>query len=152
MLHRITKHGLVSLKNFTKPNLARNISATSFPRIISNQKWNSLIPVANSYSLLDRNTVFASPILSAKFSTKKSPDEDLEDELAEEVAASATADFVHTHLPATVAIPEVWPHLPVIATKRNPVFPRFMKILEASISLIFCLKRNFLLWTLHKNI
>lgn len=35
-----------------------------------------------------------------------------------------------THLPATVAIPEVWPHLPVIATRRNPVFPRFMKIVE----------------------
>lgn len=37
-----------------------------------------------------------------------------------------------THLPATVAIPEVWPHLPLIATRRNPVFPRFMKILEVS--------------------
>lgn len=35
-------------------------------------------------------------------------------------------------LPATVAIPEVWPHLPVIAAKRNPVFPRFMKILEVT--------------------
>lgn len=36
----------------------------------------------------------------------------------------------HTTLPATVAVPEVWPHLPVIATRRNPVFPRFMKIIE----------------------
>lgn len=35
-----------------------------------------------------------------------------------------------SQLPATVAIPEVWPNLPVIATKRNPIFPRFMKILE----------------------
>lgn len=35
-----------------------------------------------------------------------------------------------SHLPATVAVPEVWPHLPVIATRRNPVFPRFMKIIE----------------------
>lgn len=35
-----------------------------------------------------------------------------------------------TQLPATVAVPEVWPHLPVIATRRNPVFPRFMKIIE----------------------
>lgn len=38
----------------------------------------------------------------------------------------------HTHLPATVAVPEVWPHLPVIATRRNPVFPRFMKIIEVN--------------------
>ena len=37
-----------------------------------------------------------------------------------------------SHLPATVAIPEVWPHLPLIATRRNPVFPRFMKIIEIS--------------------
>lgn len=34
-------------------------------------------------------------------------------------------------LPATVAIPEVWPHLPVIAINQ-PVFPRFMKIIEVS--------------------
>lgn len=40
----------------------------------------------------------------------------------------------HTTLPATVAVPEVWPHLPVIATRRNPVFPRFMKIIEVSFS------------------
>ena len=73
--------------------------------------------------------MFVSPIISARYSTKK--DEELEDELAEETAINAS-DFVHTHLPATVAIPEVWPHLPVIATKRNPVFPRFMKILEVS--------------------
>lgn len=33
-------------------------------------------------------------------------------------------------LPATVAVPEVWPHLPLLAIRRNPVFPRFMKILE----------------------
>lgn len=42
-----------------------------------------------------------------------------------------TTEFhAHTHLPATVAVPDVWPHLPVIATRRNPVFPRFMKIIE----------------------
>lgn len=35
-------------------------------------------------------------------------------------------------LPATVAVPEVWPHLPIVSVKRSPVFPRFMKILEIS--------------------
>lgn len=34
------------------------------------------------------------------------------------------------HLPATVAVPEVWPHVPVIAIRRNPVFPRFIKLIE----------------------
>lgn len=36
------------------------------------------------------------------------------------------------HLPATVAVPEVWPQVPVIAINRNPVFPRFIKLLEIS--------------------
>ncbi|KAK4880984.1 hypothetical protein RN001_004303 [Aquatica leii] len=33
-------------------------------------------------------------------------------------------------LPATVVVPEVWPHLPVIAVSRNIVFPRFIKLIE----------------------
>lgn len=45
-------------------------------------------------------------------------------------------------LPATVAIPEVWPHLPVIAAKRNPVFPRFMKILEVTNPMLIDLIRR----------
>ncbi|XP_058067164.1 lon protease homolog, mitochondrial isoform X2 [Anopheles bellator] len=45
-------------------------------------------------------------------------------------------------LPATVAIPEVWPHLPVIAAKRNPVFPRFMKILEVTNPMLIDLVRR----------
>ncbi|XP_052862173.1 lon protease homolog, mitochondrial [Anopheles cruzii] len=45
-------------------------------------------------------------------------------------------------LPATVAIPEVWPHLPVIAAKRNPVFPRFMKILEITNPMLIDLVRR----------
>lgn len=54
---------------------------------------------------------------------------DSDDEIEEELVGETP---VQTHLPATVAIPEVWPHLPLIATRRNPVFPRFMKILEVS--------------------
>lgn len=33
-------------------------------------------------------------------------------------------------LPATVVVPEVWPHVPVIAVNRNIVFPRFIKLIE----------------------
>lgn len=36
----------------------------------------------------------------------------------------------HHTLPATVAVPEVWPQLPLIAISRNPVFPRFIKLVE----------------------
>lgn len=40
----------------------------------------------------------------------------------------------NTQLPATVAVPEVWPHLPVIAISRNIVFPRFIKLIEVNLS------------------
>ena len=33
-------------------------------------------------------------------------------------------------LPAAVAVPEVWPHVPVIAISKNLVFPRFLKLIE----------------------
>ncbi|CAG2113277.1 unnamed protein product [Medioppia subpectinata] len=33
---------------------------------------------------------------------------------------------------AAVTVPEVWPEVPVIAIHRNPVFPRFIKIIEIS--------------------
>lgn len=45
-------------------------------------------------------------------------------------------------LPATVAVPEVWPHVPLLATRRNPVFPRFMKILEVSNPMVIDLLRR----------
>lgn len=53
----------------------------------------------------------------------------------EEELLEKEQDFIinkDPQLPATVAVPEVWPHVPLLATKRNPVFPRFMKILEVS--------------------
>lgn len=68
-------------------------------------------------------------LLARNFSEKHESDSD---EIIEEEELSEDVPPIQTHLPATVAIPEVWPHLPVIATKRNPVFPRFMKILEIS--------------------
>lgn len=62
------------------------------------------------------------------FSTKKNEEE--VDAIEADEIQDNPADFLHTHLPATVAIPEIWPYLPCIAVSRNPVFPRFMKILE----------------------
>lgn len=62
------------------------------------------------------------------YSSKKDEEESEVIENDPEVAGGN--DFLHTHLPATVAIPDIWPYLPVIAVSRSPVFPRFMKILE----------------------
>ncbi|KAL4709466.1 hypothetical protein ACJJTC_012803 [Scirpophaga incertulas] len=46
------------------------------------------------------------------------------------------------HLPATVAVPEVWPQVPVIAINRNPVFPRFIKLIEISNPILIDLIRR----------
>lgn len=81
------------------------------------------------------------------FSTKGKGDEEA-DAIEVEPEVESPAEFIHTHLPATVAIPEVWPYLPCIATSRNPVFPRFMKILEVSkLSNIYFLSASFYLCT-----
>ncbi|XP_015437175.1 PREDICTED: lon protease homolog, mitochondrial isoform X2 [Dufourea novaeangliae] len=45
-------------------------------------------------------------------------------------------------LPATVVVPEVWPHLPVIAINRNPVFPRFIKLIELTNPILMDLVRR----------
>nr|CAD7568321.1 unnamed protein product [Timema californicum] len=45
---------------------------------------------------------------------------------------------VHHSLPATVVVPEVWPHLPLIAISRNPVFPRFIKLVEHIVTMQTC--------------
>lgn len=73
-----------------------------------------------------RNALYSVQVLSSRaFCSKRDPEDD-------EPGIEPEPMSFSSQLPATVAIPEVWPHLPVIATKRNPVFPRFMKILEVS--------------------
>ncbi|XP_014209904.1 lon protease homolog, mitochondrial isoform X2 [Copidosoma floridanum] len=45
-------------------------------------------------------------------------------------------------VPATVVVPEVWPYVPVIAISRNPVFPRFIKLIELSNPILIDLIRR----------
>lgn len=42
---------------------------------------------------------------------------------------NGSGPIIHS-LPATMTVPETWPSVPVIAINRNPVFPRFIKIIE----------------------
>ncbi|XP_038221306.1 lon protease homolog, mitochondrial isoform X1 [Zerene cesonia] len=57
---------------------------------------------------------------------KNEPEEEEIEEIKEETP------LFSSQLPATVAVPEVWPQVPVIAINRNPVFPRFIKLIEIS--------------------
>lgn len=53
-----------------------------------------------------------------------------EDVPEEESEVKDETPLFNSQLPATVAVPEVWPQVPVIAVNRNPVFPRFVKLIE----------------------
>ncbi|XP_055592763.1 lon protease homolog, mitochondrial isoform X2 [Uranotaenia lowii] len=77
-------------------------------------------------------------VISARLFCAKNDTED--DDMLD--TPEPAANSFGTQLPATVAIPEVWPHLPVIAAKRNPVFPRFMKILEITNPMLIDLIRR----------
>ncbi|CAL7945332.1 unnamed protein product [Xylocopa violacea] len=77
----------------------------------------------------------AAAIISIRsFATKRSSDSingTTEDDLGDPAS-----------LPATVVVPEVWPHVPVIAINRNPVFPRFIKLIELSNPILMDLIRR----------
>ncbi|XP_055700250.1 lon protease homolog, mitochondrial isoform X2 [Phlebotomus papatasi] len=88
-------------------------------------------------SLLKNDLNLSVIAMPKRFCTNRAADSD-----SDEVPEEAPEDILSTHLPATVAIPEVWPHLPVIATRRNPVFPRFMKIIEVTNPLLIDLIRR----------
>lgn len=64
--------------------------------------------------------------LTRYFSTNKSDPPEEDPEVKDETP------LFSSQLPATVAVPEVWPQVPVIAINRNPVFPRFIKLIEVS--------------------
>ncbi|XP_039434416.1 lon protease homolog, mitochondrial isoform X2 [Culex pipiens pallens] len=92
-------------------------------------------PAARNGVTLEARTLSQFAIGSRSFCSKRDPEED------ESTLDPEPVPFTN-QLPATVAIPEVWPHLPVIAAKRNPVFPRFMKILEVTNPMLIDLIRR----------
>ncbi|XP_076249651.1 lon protease homolog, mitochondrial isoform X2 [Calliopsis andreniformis] len=78
----------------------------------------------------------AATILIRSFATKKPSDRDPPNESdGDQIEDPAS-------LPATVVVPEVWPHVPVIAINRNPVFPRFIKLIELSNPILMDLIRR----------
>ncbi|XP_017885289.1 lon protease homolog, mitochondrial isoform X2 [Ceratina calcarata] len=70
------------------------------------------------------------------FATKRPTDKDSNNGNAEDEMGDPAS------LPATVVVPEVWPHVPVIAINRNPVFPRFIKLIELSNPILMDLIRR----------
>lgn len=52
----------------------------------------------------------------------------------DDTAAGDGEYLMRQALPATVVVPEIWPHVPLIAVNRNPLFPRFIKFIDVSSS------------------
>jgi hypothetical protein len=119
---------------FCAVNLSRNLLSQRSRLISSFQvKLSTPLHKTGTYLCNRESRIIGSGFLHSRlYSTKNEEDEAAA--IEPEVDNSAT-DFIHTHLPATVAIPEVYPYLPCIAVSRNPVFPRFMKILEVKLHL-----------------
>ncbi|KOX77752.1 hypothetical protein WN51_10541 [Melipona quadrifasciata] len=69
------------------------------------------------------------------FATKRYNDKDSSNNNEDDIGDPAS-------LPATVVVPEVWPHVPVIAINRNPVFPRFIKLIELNNPILIDLIRR----------
>lgn len=129
-LHKASRN-ITSVLNYSKTHLLRS------SRCISVSSCTSRFDVSlqngqyvRQHSLSFRPSTFTPTNYQKNFYSTKKNEED--PDVIEVEAEAAAPEFLHTHLPATVAIPEVWPYLPCIATSRNPVFPRFMKILEVN--------------------
>lgn len=122
LIRHVNVHSSATVRSFGSKaiDVARRSEGSLANRVrgmLTRNYWNN-VPM--------RNSLYSVHILSSRaFCSKRDPDDEESEIDPEPVSFS-------NQLPATVAIPEVWPHLPVIATKRNPVFPRFMKILEVS--------------------
>ncbi|XP_074029026.1 lon protease homolog, mitochondrial isoform X2 [Leptinotarsa decemlineata] len=79
----------------------------------------------NPQGLLSKNTLDNRFATSVRYFTSKSPEGS-----DDEPHPSPEEESFNPQLPATVAVPEVWPHVPVIAISKNIVFPRFIKLIE----------------------
>lgn len=128
------------------------LSYKNSQRIIRNLNYGQVYPFRslNTLSLCKTSAVteYRFP-LGARFFSSKKDDTDKESD-GEDSPGKEEPVINQTHLPATVAVPEVWPQLPVIAISRNPVFPRFIKLVEVSynnstpILIIFCIRNRIL--------
>lgn len=134
------KIGYSTIKMHTASSLLRNLSpnlkssvARNVAKVASHSKpvqrlCYSGVAGARGARICSYSGSYLSPSkqigLGRYFSTNKSdpPDEDPEHK--------DETPLFSSQLPATVAVPEVWPQVPVIAINRNPVFPRFIKLIE----------------------
>lgn len=112
---------------------------TVFATTINNILRKNEIPANGTLSSFSNYSVISFPkdsvpserteiINVRKFSTQKSGDSST----TQGGDKNEPPDEPQTSLPASVVVPEVWPQVPLIAINRNPVFPRFIKLVEVN--------------------
>ncbi|XP_034110515.1 lon protease homolog, mitochondrial isoform X1 [Drosophila albomicans] len=101
---------------------------------------NSMVEYFNEVRLLRFKGAAASTAQTQRYFSRKRGDED--DIMAEAEPELLTDQRDGQQLPATVAVPDVWPHVPMLAMRRHPLFPRFMKIVEVSNPIVMDLLRR----------
>ncbi|XP_047505644.1 lon protease homolog, mitochondrial isoform X2 [Pieris napi] len=123
LLNPSIKYSVRLTRNVTK--IASQLQCK--PRLLKNVYSNGLKD-SRATSSLKGFITFPQTIQVKQYSTgnKNEPEEEEIEEVKEETP------LFSSQLPATVAVPEVWPQVPVIAINRNPVFPRFIKLIEIS--------------------
>ncbi|XP_045512191.1 lon protease homolog, mitochondrial isoform X2 [Pieris brassicae] len=123
LLNPSIKYSVRLTRNVTK--IASQLQCK--PGLLKNVYSNGLKD-SRATSSLNGFITFPQTIQVKQYSTgkKNEPEEEEIEEVKEETP------LFSSQLPATVAVPEVWPQVPVIAINRNPVFPRFIKLIEIS--------------------
>ncbi|KAF6210676.1 hypothetical protein GE061_013783 [Apolygus lucorum] len=89
------------------------------------------VPVSSACRVLDRHQTVRFYCAPGGGGPKKGDENPPEDE-GKQPADAEESSNQSTTLPASVVVPEVWPQLPLIAINRNPVFPRFIKLVEVT--------------------
>ncbi|CAG9818226.1 unnamed protein product [Phaedon cochleariae] len=87
--------------------------------------FRGLLYANTSHRILPKKLINSRSISSARYYATKSTDGSDDD-----IHPPTGEESFSPQLPATVAVPEVWPHVPVIAINKNIVFPRFIKLIE----------------------
>lgn len=116
------------------PKLKSSVRITrSVTRVALQKPGERRIGLNYDYVSRSRVCAFGGGFLPSKVSFRQYSSGNKSDPPEEEPDVKDETPLFTSQLPATVAVPEVWPQVPVIAINRNPVFPRFIKLIEVTI-------------------
>lgn len=124
-------HHLLRSVQVTRSNCYRHVHRVTSACVLSNPS--NLVKQESPPSGIiskDLMLVPSAPIFARNFCTRRPFDDEFEEEPSG-LSDEAALDIPLNHsLPVSMVVPEEWPHVPLIAINRSPVFPRFIKLLE----------------------